>query len=99
MPTENVATPHPLRNPNRTMIGYMLTVRVLTVNRMKTKPHMPIMEKPNSVSMGSRPPTRSTQAPKGMRNSEPVSCGAATSSPSARPPICICSWKNFAAGP
>ena len=55
------------------MTGYMAKVRDLAVTRMKTRPHMPISDKPKSVSMGSRPPTRSTQAPKGMRKSEPVS--------------------------
>ena len=99
MPTENEATPHPLKNPNKMTIGYAVMVSVLTVIRMNTKPHMPTNDSPNRVSIGRRPPTRSTQAPNGMRRSEPVSCGAATSRPRARPPRCIWSWKYFAAGP
>ena len=40
---------------------------VLTVSRMNTKPHMPTSDSTNSVSIGRRPPTRSTHAPNGIR--------------------------------
>ena len=99
MPTENDATPQPLMKPNSRMTGYSAGVTFGTVTRMNTSPHMPTIEAPNSVSIGSRPPTLSTQAPNGMRSSEPVSCGAATSRPTSSGERCIDCWNACAAGP
>ena len=99
MPTENEATPQPLMKPNSRITGYSAGVTFGTVTRMNTSPHMPTIEAPNSVSIGRRPPTLSTQAPNGMRSSEPVSCGAATSRPTSSGESCIDCWKACAAGP
>jgi hypothetical protein len=49
------------------------------------KPSIPTMEMDRRMISGFLPPALSTQAPKGIRNSDPKSCGAPTKNPSNTP--------------